>query len=260
MAPPRQRTAGVQDDSRSEASNGTREQKSTTAKSRKVAGASLALSSASSREAKVSAAVANVTSAPANPGEQADDLPKVSSPTVLSMCILINLLTCDYLAQIQWSEMPLDFLHSYRHAYKLSCPSAFSHDYSRILLSQGVGLRSPTSIAAQRAKLLQQQHETNGTNSTASSRTSENKPSTNGITGHTLSGRTHPRKEHGPPKEKSALNRTIGQGRVSKTQLATAVRKHFNSAALAEQEAIARFLYKVREEGRGRQFRLRFQP
>ncbi|PKX98980.1 histone deacetylase complex subunit SAP30 Sin3-binding domain-containing protein [Aspergillus novofumigatus IBT 16806] len=223
MAPPRQRTAGVQDDSRSEASNGTREQKSTAAKGRKVAGTSLALSSASSREVKVSTAVANVTSAPANPGDQADDLPK-----------------------IQWSEMPLDFLHSYRHAYKLSCPSAFSSDYSRILLSQGIGLRSPTSIAAHRAK-LQQQNETNGTN---------------GITGHSLSGRTHHRKDHGlgPPEGKAALNRTIGQGRVSKTQLATAVRKHFNSAALAEQEAIARFLYKVREEGRGRQFRLRFQP
>jgi hypothetical protein len=142
--------------------------------------------------------------------------------------------------------MSLDFLHSYRHAYRLSCPSAFSSDYSRILLSQGIGLRSPTSIATQRAK-LQQQNETNGTN---------------GISGHSLSGRTHRRKEHGlgPPEEKTALNRTIGQGRVSKTQLATAVRKHFNSAALAEQEAIARFLYKVREEGRGRQFRLRFQP
>ncbi|EAW18745.1 histone deacetylase complex subunit SAP30 Sin3-binding domain-containing protein [Aspergillus fischeri NRRL 181] len=218
MAPPRQRTAGVQDDSRSEASNGTREQKSTTAKGRKVAGASLALSSTSSREVKVSTAVANVTSAPANPGDQPDDLPK-----------------------IQWSEMSLDFLHSYRHAYKLSCPSAFSSDYSRILLSQGIGLRSPTSIAAQRAK-LQQQNEANGTN---------------GIT-----GRSHHRKHHGlgPPEVKAALNRTIGQGRVSKTQLATAVRKHFNSAALAEQEAIARFLYKVREKGRGRQFRLRFQP
>ncbi|KAH1718723.1 hypothetical protein KXX60_001109 [Aspergillus fumigatus] len=218
MAPPRQRTAGVQDDSRSEASNGTREQKTSTAKGRKVAGASLAMSSTSSREVKVSTAVANVTSAPANPGDQADDLPK-----------------------IQWSEMSLDFLHSYRHAYKLSCPSAFSSDYSRILLSQGIGLRSPTSIAAQRAK-IQQQYEVNGTN---------------GIT-----GRTHHRKDHGlgPPEEKTALNRTVGQGRVSKTQLATAVRKHFNSAALAEQEAIARFLYKVREEGRGRQFRLRFQP
>ncbi|GIJ88830.1 hypothetical protein Asppvi_007758 [Aspergillus pseudoviridinutans] len=224
MAPPRQRTAGVQDDSRSEASNGTREQKSTTSKGRKVAGASLAaLSSASSREVKVTTAVANVTSAPANPGDQADDLPK-----------------------IQWSEMSLDFLHSYRHAYKLPSPSAFSSDYSRILLSQGIGLLSPTSIAAQRAK-LQQQNETNGTN---------------GITGHSLSGRAHRRKEHGlgPPEEKTTLNRTIGQGRVSKTQLAIAVRKHFNSAALAEQEAIARFLYKVREEGRGRQFRLRFQP
>ncbi|KAH2913296.1 hypothetical protein LV164_005027 [Aspergillus fumigatus] len=241
MAPPRQRTAGVQDDSRSEASNGTREQKTSTAKGRKVAGASLAMNSTSSREVKVSTAVANVTSAPANPGDQADDLPKVSSQIVLSARDIIHLLTCDYLTQIQWSEMSLDFLHSYRHAYKLSCPSAFSSDYSRILLSQGIGLRSPTSIAAQRAK-IQQQNEVNGTN---------------GIT-----GRTHHRKDHGlgPPEAKTALNRTVGQGRVSKTQLATAVRKHFNSAALAEQEAIARFLYKVREEGRGRQFRLRFQP
>lgn len=47
---------------------------------------------------------------------------------------------------------------------------------------------------------------------------------------------------------------------MSKKQLAQVVRKHFNNAGLGEQEAIARFLYKVREEGRGRQFRLRFQP
>jgi hypothetical protein len=56
------------------------------------------------------------------------------------------------------------------------------------------------------------------------------------------------------------LHRIVGQGRVSKEQLALTVRKHFNSAGLVEQEAIARFLYKVREEGKGREFRLRFQP
>ena len=56
------------------------------------------------------------------------------------------------------------------------------------------------------------------------------------------------------------LRRIIGQDRVSKDQFALVVRKHFNSAGLSEQETIARFLYTVREERRGRQFRLRFQP
>lgn len=61
-------------------------------------------------------------------------------------------------------------------------------------------------------------------------------------------------------RDNNSLHRIVGQDRVSKDQLALAVRKHFNSAGLAEQETIARFLYKVREEGKGRQFRLRFQP
>ena len=40
MAPPRQRTAAVMDDSRSEASSGTREYRNAAAKSRKLAGSS----------------------------------------------------------------------------------------------------------------------------------------------------------------------------------------------------------------------------
>lgn len=47
---------------------------------------------------------------------------------------------------------------------------------------------------------------------------------------------------------------------MSKDQFALVVRRHFNNAGLSEQETIARFLYTVREERRGRQFRLRFQP
>lgn len=58
----------------------------------------------------------------------------------------------------------------------------------------------------------------------------------------------------------TSLRRIIGQDRVSKDQFALVVRRHFNSAGLSEQETIARFLYTVREERRGRQFRLRFQP
>ncbi|KMU84115.1 hypothetical protein CIHG_01901 [Coccidioides immitis H538.4] len=49
-------------------------------------------------------------------------------------------------------------------------------------------------------------------------------------------------------------------GRVSKEHLASAVRKHFNNTAISEQDAIAKFVYKVSEERKGREFRYRFQP
>lgn len=149
--------------------------------------------------------------------------------------------------------MPLEFLHSYRHAYKLSCPSAHSSEYSHNLLSQGIGLQSPTAIAAQRAQSSSHgSRQPNG--SSKSHQNSHSRP--NGINGKSHRSIKKPRTLDG----KSALNHIVGQDRVGKNQLATAVRKHFNSAGLVEQEAIARFLYKVREEGRGRQFRLKFQP
>ncbi|RAH65050.1 histone deacetylase complex subunit SAP30 Sin3-binding domain-containing protein [Aspergillus aculeatinus CBS 121060] len=248
MAPPRQRTAAVQDDSRSEGSSTTREHKTTSVKSRKGANGSL-VTSVTSREVKVSGNLANVTSAPA--GGNAADVPK-----------------------IPWNEMPLSLLHSYRHAYKLSSPSAFPSEYSHLLLSRGIGLRSPTSIAAQRAHLHRQNETTNGTSQpssgTANASTSAttaarkalhgNPPSaTNGISAK-QKDRQNQKKGPNEIDGKSALHHIIGQDRVSKNQLALSVRKHFNSAGLAEQEAIARFLYKVREEGRGRHFRLRFQP
>ena len=74
MAPPRQRTTAIQDDSRSEGSSTTREHKTTTAKGRK-GNTSLAATSVSVRETKTTV---NVTSAPAN-GDQLDSQPKVSA-------------------------------------------------------------------------------------------------------------------------------------------------------------------------------------
>ncbi|KKK14534.1 hypothetical protein P175DRAFT_0301442 [Aspergillus ochraceoroseus IBT 24754] len=234
MAPPRQR---VHDDSRSEASSTTtKELKTGGAKGRKAANGGVAAAALSSREAKVAANSANVTSAPAAQAESADSLPRIT-----------------------WSEMPLEFLHSYRHAYKLTSPSAFSSEYAHNLLSRGIGLRSPTAIAAQRAHLSKQEpsQKTNGSSSSAQRHSLNHKTNTpNGI-----SGSTHARsKKSSVMNGKPALNHIIGQDRVGKKELATAVRKHFNSAGLMEQEAIARFLYKVREEGRGRHFRLKFQP
>lgn len=71
MAPPRQRTTAVHDDSRSEASSTAREHK-TASKGRKTANAPAV--GVSRAEAKAAAA-ANVTSAPAVAVE--DNLPKV---------------------------------------------------------------------------------------------------------------------------------------------------------------------------------------
>ncbi|KAL2832921.1 hypothetical protein BDW59DRAFT_93982 [Aspergillus cavernicola] len=226
MAPPRQRTTTVQDDSRSEASSTTtKELKAAAAKGRK--GTTAAVTTSTSREPKVTS---NVTSAPATQGEQLDSVPK-----------------------IPWSDMPLDFLHSYRHAYRLPCPSSHSSEYAHNLLSQGIGLRSPTAIAAQRAQLSKPDTQrTNGSRNTLH----HNRSGTNGI-----GGSRHKRSKGSSTHDgKDTLNYINGQDRVSKPQLATAVRKHFNSAGLVEQEAIARFLYKVREEGRGRHFRMKFQP
>ncbi|KAJ5444666.1 uncharacterized protein N7458_008538 [Penicillium daleae] len=193
MAPPRQRTAAIVDDSRSEASSGTRELKTSAPKSRKTGTA-----------AKEKA---SVTSAPLTTEQPIEEQPRVP-----------------------WSDLPLDILHAYRHVHKLPTPSAFSTDYSRLILSQGVGLRSPTALAARRAQ---------------SSRSSTRER--NGTTTQDA-------------ESSSSLHRIVGQDRVSKDQFALVVRKHFNSAGLSEQESIARFLYTVREERRGRQFRLRFQP
>lgn len=147
--------------------------------------------------------------------------------------------------------MPLEVLHSYRHAHKLSTPSAFSNDYSHLLLSSGVGLRSPTSLAARRSQ-IQRSHQAREVNGSLAEKASANP----------VSGKAPPTDHSGPPYlvDDKSLHQVVGQGRVSKNQLVQAVRKHFNDAGLGEQEAIARFLYKVREEGRGHQFRLRFQP
>lgn len=141
--------------------------------------------------------------------------------------------------------MPLSILHDYRHAYKLATPSGYARPYSQMLLSSGVGLRSPTAIAARRARV---RHENRPDDASSD-------PDRNGE--YHPQRRQQQQQRHGHDK---VLHGIIGQGRVSKEALALAVRKHFNGVGLAEQDAIARFLYKVREEGKGKEFRLRFQP
>lgn len=148
--------------------------------------------------------------------------------------------------------MPLEILHSYRHAHNLDTPSAFSSDYSRFILSRGIGLRSPTSIAARRSQLSRKPNgpvPVPGSGPGTGESTKRSSPNGNRIPDSSSTDT-----------KSNTLHQVIGQGRVSKKQLAQSVRKHFNNAGLGEQEAISRFLYKVREEGRGHHFRLRFQP
>jgi hypothetical protein len=140
--------------------------------------------------------------------------------------------------------MPLSILHDYRHAYKLSTPSAYARPISKIYFSSGIGLRSPTAIAARKAASAI------ATSSSSSSSSASSGPTHRSRTAAALK----------PTTEMNRVHKINSQDRVGKEQLALAVRKHFNAAGLVEQDAIARFLYKVREEGKGREFRLRFQP
>ncbi|KAJ9306267.1 hypothetical protein DTO217A2_4201 [Paecilomyces variotii] len=233
MAPPRQRAPANLDDSRSEASSGTREHKGAGSKSRKPANVSAAAISMATKDMRVAATVATVSGLP------------TSEEARLS----------EELPAIPWSDMSLATLHDYRHAFRLSTPSAYSRSYNRILLSQGIGLRSPTAIAARRAQLTKSSRELNGP---APEKDISDSASTGTLPGQVISQHTIYPSIRGL--DTPRLHRIIGQGRVSKDQLALAVRKHFNSAGLVEQEAVVRFLYKVREEGKGREFRLRFQP
>lgn len=120
--------------------------------------------------------------------------------------------------------MPTSVLHSYRHAYRLPIPSCYTHPAAPIMLSQGIGRRSPTAIASRR---LRKQ---------LSRAQSQNQ------TGHkTTSG------ENGG-----------GGGKTEREQVAIAVRKHFNDAAINEASTIVRLVYIGKEGSKG--FRSRFHP
>ncbi|KAK2798953.1 hypothetical protein FQN49_008960 [Arthroderma sp. PD_2] len=152
--------------------------------------------------------------------------------------------------------MPLSVLHEYRYVYNLPCSSSFSSQINSIVLSQGVGLRSATAISIRRKQLQEQEQQQQQQQILESSMGRAD--DTNSIGSSTSKrGQVEDLK-----KAENILHRPSApaQGRVAKTHLATAVRKHFNNTAISEQDAIARFLYKVNEERRGKEFRLRFQP
>ncbi|EEH47133.1 uncharacterized protein PADG_03231 [Paracoccidioides brasiliensis Pb18] len=236
---PRQRTTANLDDSRSEASSGTRERHPTGTKGRRAVNAAATSNPISSKDLKASAATTTTT------GGQNAEPDHSGEPS-----------------GINWSSMPLSVLHQYRHAYNLPCPSSSSSQISSIILNQGIGLRSPTTIAARRAQLSARRKAANDASASRPSKKDDN-------TNNTAVAASGSGVGNGMDLESSrgvagmdvhGISTFRGQGRVTKDHLATAVRKHFNNVGLVEQDAIARFLYKVREEGKGHEFRLRFQP
>ncbi|KAI5290430.1 hypothetical protein KEM55_008594, partial [Ascosphaera atra] len=187
---------------------------------------------------------------------------------------------------VDWPNMPLPVLHDYRYAYNLNCPSSYTTQISQIHLSQGIGLRSPTAIAERRAKRLEARRKAESANQHNTRRISSHAPGSGHQQSHAPSqgskrereftnGNGIRRHNSGNPQNLSIVppaykiqrilapespRPPVAQGRVSKDQLASSVRRHFGSCNLVEQDAIARFIYKVREERRGREFRIKFQP
>ncbi|KAI2078725.1 hypothetical protein LOZ36_006806, partial [Ophidiomyces ophidiicola] len=153
--------------------------------------------------------------------------------------------------------MPLTVLHQYRYVHNLPCPSSFSSYMNSVLLSRGIGLRSPTAIAHRRAARRRPTaavHKNNNNNN--------NNPSPPSSSAAKVSKRSKAAVSAPPAPTPVAVAATAAgagagaesasacraQGRVSKEQLAASVRKHFNNTAISEQDAIARFVYKVCEE------------
>ena len=140
MAPSKARAAP--DDSRSEASS-TRERHGAsgqTTSATKGRRAGPAAASSSLRDVTTAGSVAASTTAASNgAGQEAN---------AGASHLLIHVSRQGSHAndsQMQWSTLDPEILHSYRHAYRLNTPSAFSSDYNQLLLTgPGIGRFSPT--------------------------------------------------------------------------------------------------------------------
>lgn len=282
MAPPR-RTAAAVDDAKADGTVTSTTKSGTTSRSRK---------NAASSAAKAAAAENNAASGTATDPQQQQQQPQPQTQQQQKQQQQQHQVCCDEKAwpgiiawspgllisksQVDWSSMPISVLHDYRYAYNLQCPSSYGSQIAQIYLSQGIGLQSPTAIAARRAQRAEHQRKSELGNHHNTRRLS----TTNGHDQYSLQGlRKEKEFSNGAGlKTKNApnynmpvyaLHRTMSpgahqshlvQGRVSKDHLASNVRRHFNSCGLVEQDAIARFLYKVREERKGKEFRIRFSP
>ena len=131
-------------------------------------------------------------------------------------------------------------LHTYRHAHRLATPSAYIHPHADLIFaSSRTGLRSPSSVAARR-KLRD-----------AKNQARRKDGSSAGVSKHKDRERSSDRLKTISSNINSAFaaqsNQFSGpEGKITHIQLASTVRRHFNSQQVSEADVIANFVYVVR--------------
>jgi hypothetical protein len=188
-------------------------------------------------------------------------------------------------AQTEWTTIPTPILRTYRFAYRLRVPTAYSYPHAELTYkSNEAALRAP-SVVFHRRKLHEQhmlrkraREEAQTTTNSSKSRTKSSKEKVKAkepsdSTGHASadaqqesiaqsiehsdpdlqSTKSHLR----PPSPSSSSNTstTYLGPRIPATNLASAVRKHFNAQQVVgtEGDTIARFIYVVQQNGSSKQ-------
>lgn len=175
--------------------------------------------------------------------------------------------------------MSVPILRSYRIAHRLHVPAAFNYPHAEITYkSCDLALRSPSAVYYRRKqhelqlqrRKQRQSKQTNGTGKTNKSKDRDkekgksketanaDKPSSIAPsiaqTGNPpeITSNQGPHNSNGtPPSPSPSFSTTTTLGpREPASNLATAVRKHFNAQQLSEADTIARFIYVVQQNGR----------
>ena len=181
--------------------------------------------------------------------------------------------------QTEWNTIPVPILRTYRMAHRLPVPTAFDHPHTEITYkSSEIAKRAPSAVyyrrklheqhlQRRRARLAQQ---TNGAGKSIGNKSKEkgkaketpttDKPSNTSLS---IAQSIEPPDHNHPPSEqdRSSISSTSASAylgpRLPASNLASAVRKHFNAQQLVggEADTIARFIYVVQQNGSTRQVR-----
>ncbi|KIX02193.1 uncharacterized protein Z518_08132 [Rhinocladiella mackenziei CBS 650.93] len=167
------------------------------------------------------------------------------------------------LPQTDWATMPTSILRTYRIAHRLPVPSAFNHPHAQITyMSSQTALRAPSAVHARR-KLRDQKYQRRkqqelmtgiskgGKSQEKSKDTNTGKQSNTAPSiAQSIELPDHSTNQGHPPSSPSTASTTYLGPREPASNLATAVRKHFNARQLSEVDTIARFIYVVQQNGR----------
>lgn len=145
--------------------------------------------------------------------------------------------------QMEWQTLPASVLHTYRHAHHLQTSSAYINPHADLILaSSRTGLRSPSSVTARRKRRDAKHHaRRKDTTAVVSSKQKDRERSSDRLKGITTA--TNATQALVTP---SANASTGAAGKATHSQLASAVRRHFNSQQVSEGDVIAKFVYVVR--------------